>query len=92
MNDNYDPYTLPAKTHNQDPFTAIKQEIEDLFDEAKNFADGEPITTQDMHDDIERLYDGLHDAGKRLEELRVAEKKPLDDAVQAIQDKYNPLI
>lgn len=94
----YDPYTVAAvqtlapKTHNQDPYTIVKHEIEDLFDEAKNFADGEPIDSQGMHDAIEKLYDGLHEAGKRADDLRVEEKKPLDAAVQAVQDKYNPLI
>lgn len=88
----YDPYTLPPKTHNQDPFIVVKQEIEDLFGEAKNFADGEPIDSQEMHDAIEKLYDGLHEAGKRADALRVEEKKPLDAAVQDVQDKYNPLI
>lgn len=82
----------PPKTHNQSPFDLISQEIEDLFGEAKNFADGAPIANQEMHDAIERLYDGLHDAGKRLEELRVAEKKPLDDQVDAIQKRYNPYV
>lgn len=88
----YDAYTLPPKTHNQDPFALVKQEIEDLFDEAKNFADGDPINSQEMHDAIEKLYDGLHEAGKRADAMRIEEKKPLDDAVQAVQDKYNPLI
>lgn len=88
----YDPYTLPPRTHNRDPFQLIKQEIEDLFDEAKNFADGEPIDSQEMHDTIERLYDGLHEAGKRADAMRIEEKKPHDDAVQAVQDKYNPLV
>lgn len=75
-----------------DPFEAVKKEIEDLFDEAKNFCDGEPIVDEAMHDAITKLYDGLHDAGKRADALRVAEKKPLDDQVKAIQDKFNPLI
>lgn len=90
--DAYDPYNLPPKTHNMDPFLLIKQEIEDLFDEAKNFADGAPIDSQDMHDAIEKLYEGLHEAGKRADAMRVEEKEPLDKQVQAIQDKYNPLI
>jgi membrane protein involved in colicin uptake len=45
-----------------------------------------------MHDAITKLYDGLHDAGKRADALRVAEKKPLDDQVKAIQERYNPLV
>jgi len=75
-----------------DPFDAIKQEIEDLFGEAKNWADGEPISSPEIADAMTKLYDSLHDAGKRAEELRVAEKKPLDEQIKAIQEKFNPLI
>lgn len=81
--------------NNNPPPTAyerIRETIHDLFDEAKNFADGEPIASQDMHDAIEKLYDMLHDAGKRADEARVEEKKPLDDAAKEIQDRYNLLI
>jgi hypothetical protein len=92
----FDPTAIatPAATvgHNQSPFDLIKQEIEDLFDEAKNWADGEPIASQEIHDQIEKLRDGIHEAGKRADALRVEEKKPLDDQVKAIQDKYNPYI
>jgi hypothetical protein len=86
---------LPPKDHNQPPiseFDLVKTEIEDLFEEAKNWADGEPISSQEIHDQIEKLRDGLHEAGKRADALRVEEKKPLDDAVKAIQDRYNPYI
>lgn len=75
-----------------DPFITIKQEIDDLFDEAKNFCDGEPISTPEMADAITKLHDDLHEAGKRAEEMRVAEKKPLDEAVAAVQAKWNPLV
>ncbi|MBB5664767.1 hypothetical protein GGE68_002964 [Rhizobium leguminosarum] len=94
MTNTFDPTAIatPPKTHNQSPFDAIKQEIEDLFDEAKNWADGEPITSQEMHDQIERLRDGIHEAGKRADALRVEEKKPLDVKVKEIQDRYNVYI
>lgn len=79
--------------HNNPPaYLAIFEEIDDLYNEAKNWADGEPITSEEMHDAITRLYDGLHDAGKRADALRVEEKRPLDDAVKAIQDRYNPYV
>ncbi|PDS97543.1 hypothetical protein CO659_12845 [Rhizobium sp. S9] len=78
--------------HNQPPSATIFQEIEDLFDEAKNWADGEPITSPEMHDAIDNLRTQIHEAGKRADALRVEEKKPLDDQVKAIQDKYNPYI
>lgn len=99
--DDFDPMavTLPPKDHNQpaandehSAFDLIKKEIEDLFEEATNWCDGEPISSQEMHDAVEKLYDGLHEAGKRADTLRVAEKKPLDDKIAAIQAAYNPLI
>lgn len=80
------------KTHNQPPYVAIFTEIDDLYEEAKNWADGEAISSQEMHDAIEKLYDGLHEAGKRADALRVEEKKPIDDKVKEIQDRYNKYI
>lgn len=77
---------------NQPPYIAIFTEIDDLYEEAKNWADGEAISSQEMHDAIEKLYDGLHEAGKRADALRVEEKKPLDDAVAAVQSRFNPYI
>jgi hypothetical protein len=91
----FDPTAIagtPGPGHNQSPFDAIKQEIEDLFDEARHWADGEPIPDQATHDAIERLRDSIHEAGKRADALRVEEKRPLDEQVKAIQDAYNPLI
>jgi len=38
------------------------------------------------------LADGLHEAGKSAELLRVAEKAPLDLQVDAIQARYNPYV
>lgn len=75
-----------------DPFEAASTEINDLYDEAKNFADGEPIASAEIAEAITKLHDSLHEAGKRAEALRVAEKKPLDDAVEACQAKWNPLV
>lgn len=90
----FDPTAIatPPKTHNQSPFDAIAEEINDLFDEAKHWADGAAIADQATHDAIEKLRDSIHEAGKRADALRVEEKKPLDDQVKAIQDRYNPLI
>jgi hypothetical protein len=78
--------------NNQPPDAIVFEEIQTLFDEAKNWADGEPITTEEQHDAVTNLYDGLHDAGKRADELRKDEKKPLDDEIKNIQDRYNPYI
>ncbi len=74
-----------------DPTDAFAK-IDDLYGEAKNFADGEPITTPEMAEAITALFDGLHEAGKEAEALRVAEKAPLDKQVDAIQARYNPYV
>lgn len=73
-----------------DPAAPIFAEINDLFEEAKNFADGEPIASEEMHDAITKLRDTIHDAGKRAEEVRVELKRPLDEQIKAIQDRFNP--
>lgn len=90
----YDPYNagLPPKTHNQDPIDLALETIADLFDEAKNFADGAPIDSEAMHDTIESLRDQIHEAGKAADELRKAAKAPLDKQIDAIQDRFNPYI
>lgn len=75
--------------NNRAPHELLFNEIQELFDESKNWCDGEPITSEQMHDAVTKLYDGLHDAGKRADELRKDEKKPLDDQIKAIQDRYN---
>lgn len=85
------PAAVPG--HNSPPpFELLKQEIEDLYEEAKNWADGEPIASQVVHDEVDKLYTMIHDAGKRADEARVAENKPFDDGKAAVQEKYAPLI
>jgi hypothetical protein len=91
----FDPTAIAGLGHNQpasSPFDLVKQEIEDLFDEAKNFADGEPIDSPALADAITSLREKIHEAGKRADALRVEEKRPLDEQVKAIQDRYNVYI
>lgn len=71
---------------------SILDQIADLYEEARNFADGEPITSQEMADAITALREQIHEAGKKADAERTEEKRPLDDAVKAIQDRYNPFI
>jgi hypothetical protein len=74
-----------------DPTEAF-QKIDDLYSEARHWADGEPITTAEMAEAITALYDGLHAAGREAEDLRVKAKRPLDEAVDALQAVYNPFV
>ena len=88
------PRAMIGGNHPPEPtaFDLIRQEIEDLFDEAKNWADGEPITSQEMADAITTLRDGIHDAGKRADALRIEAKRPHDEAAAAVQQLYNPYV
>ena len=74
------------------PFEMSEVEIGDLYAEAKNWLDGEPVTTQSVADEISKLIDKLRAAANQADARRIAEKKPLDDAVAEIQARYNPLI
>jgi hypothetical protein len=74
------------------PFDDCERKVLDLFDEAKNFLDGEAITTQDMADAVSKLLDMIRKAKKEADDFRAAEKKPHDDAAKAVQEKWKPLI
>lgn len=74
------------------PYELSKQEIEDLCMEAKNWLDGEPISRQEVANQIDYLKTLLRDAKKTADERRKAEVKPLDDAKAEIQARYNALI
>src|SRR5690606_8920199 len=79
--------------HNQPrPFDLIQEEINDLYMEARNWADGEPITNEEMHDAVDLLLTKIHEAGKRAEAARVEEKRPYDEAIDEIQTRFNALI
>lgn len=71
------------------PFDALRINLDDLLTEARNWADGEPAATQAQVDEIARLIDELNAGAEAMEAERVTEKKPLDEQIQAIQDRYN---
>lgn len=79
----------PIHLVNSTPFDLIVEDLQDHLLEARNWADGEPATTQAQVDEIARLIDSLNASAKALEAERVAQKKPLDDQIKAIQDKFN---
>jgi len=76
--------------HNGPPaFETLRVSLEDHLDEARNWADGTPAETQEQVDEIARLIDELNQGAKAMDAERVREKKPLDDQIAAIQDRYN---
>lgn len=83
-----------TKGHNNPPndFEISKKEIDDLYDEAKLWLDGEPIATQGQADQITKLLAKIKAAAKTADTNRKYECQPHDDAKKAIQEKYAPLI
>lgn len=76
---------------NLSPFDAVVLEIEDLYAEAANWADGTPIENQEQCDALDALDKALLAADKKREALRKADVKPLDDAKKAIQALHKPV-
>jgi hypothetical protein len=74
------------------PFELSRDEITDLYDEAANWLDGEPVTTQEVADKIGKLMTDIRAAVKRADERRKDETRPLDEAKAEIQTRYNALI
>lgn len=77
---------------NATPFDLIAEHLEGLIDEARNFADGEPVANQGQADAVSALIESLRIAAKDADAERVRENKPHDDAKAAVQAKYAPLI
>jgi hypothetical protein len=74
------------------PFEITQKEVDDLYEEALNWCDGEPIANAAQAADIAELKRKIQAAATAGEKRRVAEAKPFDDAKKKVQDAYNPLI
>jgi len=84
--------TVATMGHNKPPFEMSKEAIEDLYNEAKLWLTGEPVTTQQQADALNTLKDRIKKAAKAAEENRKTEIKPHQDEVDTIQALYNTLI
>jgi len=81
-----------APLRNITPFDEIVLEIEDLYAEARNWADGAAIETDEQDAALDVLDKALLKAGQDADDLRKAEVAPLDEAKAAIQKRFHPLI
>lgn len=84
--------TEPAPIPNARPFDLVEETINDLYGEAKNWLDGEPITSQAQADAVQTLLRRIQEAHKKADAERVKENKPFDDGKKEVQDRYAPLI
>ena len=85
----------PETTDEPDPtpeWETIRIHLDDLLTEAANWADGVEIINEDQADAVARLKQDLQQGAATAETARVAEKKPLDEKIAEIQDRYNAYI
>ena len=74
------------------PFELATESVDLVYLEAKNWMDGDPIENQDQADAVSKLLDQLRQVKKGVDEARVTEKKPFDDAAKEVQERYKPLL
>lgn len=74
------------------PFEEIEAKINDLYDEAKQWLDGEPVSTQGQADALNALINLIRGAEKEADALRKKEAEPHDEAKAEIQARFNVLI
>ncbi|MBL4691725.1 MAG: hypothetical protein JKY92_00120 [Magnetovibrio sp.] len=84
------PDDVPGLNHNAPP-----SEFETLLDEIESAAglvEGLQIDNQKSADQAQNVRDRLNALSKQADSLRVAEKRPHDDAGKAVQAKWKPLV
>lgn len=82
----------PAPIPNARPYDLIRELIEELFDEAKNHADGEPIATPGQAEAVQTLLRQIQAAKKAADAERVLENTPFDTGKAEVQARYATLI
>ena len=86
----------PPKGDNRPPgeadFDYLKMQIDELGSVASLCLQNPPLTEQTEADKISNLADRLSELWKKADEARKTERKPHDEALRAIQDKWFPLL
>ncbi|GGJ39822.1 hypothetical protein CDQ92_13355 [Sphingopyxis bauzanensis] len=77
---------------NSTPDIAYSMAVDDLYSEAANFVDGEPVKTQGEADALAAIITGAKQIRKDADAARKTEKQPHDDAAKAVQAKWAPVL
>jgi hypothetical protein len=72
-------------------FEAVKINIVELYEEALQWFDGTPVTTQQQADAVNTLKDSIKKAKKAADEAYDDEVRPHQETVKEIQARYNEL-
>lgn len=73
------------------PYEALKTHIDDLFDTAQSFLDGDPVNDAETAEMVSKLIDEARKARMAAEAQRKLEAKPFDDGKAAVQALWTPL-
>jgi hypothetical protein len=79
-------------SNNPPPFEAFSLHIEELFSLVSDTTAGAEVTTDEQDAALDGLLDDMRKAKKDADAQRATEKKPHDDAGNAVQAKWKPLI
>lgn len=77
---------------NMPPDVAFSSAIDDLYDEAKHWLDGQLLASQAQADAVGQLMAQVRTIRKDADTERKVEKKPHDDAAKAVQEKWLPIL
>jgi len=86
---------LPGPGHNSgdpDSFATMRAELEGDIAEARAYFARNPVRSKTDADKCENWRRRIYDAAKALDERRKAEKKPHQDAADAVDAQYFPVI
>lgn len=75
-----------------DPFAMSKQEVDDLFEEAKVWLDGTEITSEAEAEAVETLLTLSRKAKATADGSRKVENEPFDTGKAEVQARYNPVL
>ena len=74
------------------PFEVSRDRINDLYGEAKNWCDGEPIDSEEKAAEVRKLLDMLGEEIRTADARRKVENEPFDAGKAEVQARYNTLI
>lgn len=74
------------------PPRTVFDEIDDLYLEASNWLDGQPVETPEHAAEVNRLIDLIADARKKADAARKVENEPFDTGKAEVQARYNPAL
>ncbi len=86
------PRVVVGNNNPPSPFEEAEKSINDLYEEAAQWMDGEPVTTEELAEGVSKLIALIRKARKQADEARKVENKPFDDGKAAVQARYNPLL